>query len=142
MSKLHKRGECWGDSNASTVLLLYRISTSHSEFRLKSEALVSKQKCYLLCFTFIILGAKPQRLHRYLSSVPISCPEVSVPTCCKRDLFLRLEIFVDRARPWKPPECTTQPPKHSECCTFEIASDLRMLEDLQGIDSVQTTPIT
>ena len=53
-----------------------------------------------------------------------------------------LEIFVDQARCWKLPECTAQSPKDSKRGAFETARDVRMLEDLRGVDLVQPIPVS
>ena len=92
-----------------------------------------QEHSYFRCLTSIIIWSEPQRLHRDVPSTPYPFPQVGISTGCEGDLFLHLEIFVDQARLWQPPECTTYSPKYSKRSTFEIARDVRMLKDLQEI---------
>ena len=54
---------------------------------------------------------------------------------------MSLEILVDQATRWQLPICTTESPKDSKRGAFEIARDVRMLKDLQGVDLVQAIPV-
>ena len=51
---------------------------------------------------------------------------------------MHLEIFVDQARPWQPPECSAYRSKYGKRRGFEVARDVRVLKDLQGIDLART----
>jgi len=131
-SEPRRKGECWSGSNASTTRLPYKTSVSDSEFY--PERSHGQDNRHLCCFCSIIIRSKPQPLDRDLSSTPDPFPQVGIPACCERYLFLHLGIFVDQARPRQPPECTTLSPKRCKCSTFEIARDDRVLKDLRGVN--------
>ena len=103
------------------------LHTKPLQVVVSSHGSTAKEIRYPCYFTPIIIWSEPQRLDRNLSSLPYSFPQVGISTRCEGYFFMRLEILVDQARTWQPPECTAQSPKHGKRGTFEISRDVRVL---------------